>query len=493
MKHTGMTIIKDVRRFDKGEISNVEKTPQGFLKVPGFVTRIGIFPYMDSNGNVRKELRHPDDVFAPESLATLKNAVVTLEHPPVMVEPANFKEYSVGYTTDRVEVNRDLVEADCIIAKDEAIKAVAEEGVRELSSGYLSDVIEEEGVYNNVPYNYRQKNIRYNHVALVRRGRAGPEVRLRMDSADAAMTEMEKVVISGEEVELPSRLAAVVRDMLDRYDEMRAKLGDLEENMKKDDMNKKDVDISQKGIGAKVPEVQMAPDGRSAAGKVGASDKSGASKAKGDDDDDDKKDAGIAEGHAMEKEPSHDDDDDDKKDKKKDNEAAPMEMLKNEIEHLKQQLEAVTAKHDAILAKHDEMASATEGKEHHSVVPMRQDSKEFKLALRSRMNLERNAEKVLPKTEVEKFDSMTDDEIRAMVIQAKHPKADLVGKSSVYLQSRFDSIVETIEESSSVRHEMGSALMRERMDSESSPVDARKKMIEDSKKLYTSPLSAKRK
>ena len=483
-----MNQSKTVRRFDFGEITNVERTPQGFLKVPGFATRIGVFPYQDGTGQVRRELRHPDDVFAPESLVTLKNAPVTNEHPPEMVTPENYDTYAVGYTTDRVEVNRDLVETDLIIAEADAIKAVEDGGKRELSSGYLADLIEEEGSYNGVQYNYRQKNIRYNHVALVDRGRAGPEVRLRMDSADAEMVSLEqpltkmvhmkddeknKVIISGEEVEMPAHLAAVVRDMLDRYDEMRAKLAKLEGSMKKDDMAKKDVDISQKGVSSKVHEEQKAPDGREVAGKVGPSDLGGAMKAKGLDDDD-KCD----------------------EDKHDDNEGgaamAPAEMLKNELEHLKEQLAAAMAKHDEMQAKIDEMSSQSEGKKQMPAAEGKMDS--LSTRVRKRVKLEREAEKLVPAELCVKFDSMSDDEIRMAVIKHRHPKADLAGKSGVYLQSRFDSIVETVSESETTRREYGRHMLGERMDTaELDPVDARRKMIESTRQLWTNSLSATRK
>jgi hypothetical protein len=308
-----------------------------------------------------------------------------------------------------------------------------------------------------------------------------------MDSADAEQitvegpavkklwsdSEQDKVVISGEVVEMPSHLAAVVRDMLDRYDEMRAKLAKLEESMKKDDdmMGKKDVDVSQKGVASKVEEVQGMPDGRGASGKVGAGELGGAMKAKGlDDDDDDAKKDEEGEGVAQ----------------------APGQMLKNELEHLKEQLEAALAKHDEMQAKLDEMSSQSEGKEQVPAAEGKMDS--MSARIRTRVKLERQAEKLVPSELVAKFDSMSDDAIRACVIKHRHPKADLGGKSSVYLQSRFDSIVETIAESETSRREMGRAMLGERMDSEvADPAAARRKMIESTKTMWTGPLSANRK
>jgi len=460
-----MIIKTNLRRFDFGMITSVEKTPQGFLKVPGFATRCGVFPYIDAEGKVRRELRHPDDVFAPESLASLKNAVVTLEHPPVMVEPSNFAEYSVGYTTDRVDVNRDLVEVDLIIANADAVNAVENNGLRELSAGYVADLDEEGGDYNGAAYDFRQRNIRYNHVALVKRGRAGPEVRLRMDSADAAMQDtsmdLKKVIISGEEVELPAHLAAVVQEMLDRYDEMRGNLLKMGESVaKKDEEMKKDVDVAQKGIDTKVPEVQMVPDGKSAGKKVDA-----------------------------EKEEEKKDEDEEKKD-------AEEEKKMDAVSDLKEKLDAMQAKLDELMAgpgdKKKDAEEEEEKKDAEEEKEKKMDAAHIRTAVKARVRLEREAEKVLPAKQTEKFDSMSDDEIRSAVIKHRHPKAELSGKSSIYLQSRFDSIVETFEESATLRKTAGAALL-ERMDSDTDPNSARTRMSQATKSLWQSNLSASKK
>lgn len=521
-----MNTFNQVQRFDYGQITSVERTPQGFLKLPGFATRIGVFPYKDANGQVRRELRHPDDVFDPESLATLRFAPVTLEHPPVMLTPENVNEYRVGTVTDRVEVNRDLVDVDLIVQDAAAIDAVENKGVRELSSGYLADLIPEQGIYNGAEYDYRQKNIKHNHLAIVKRGRGGPEVRLRLDSADAVIQDEEvetpasksgsqgdqgvegsegngtkEVVIIGQKVSMPSDVADVVQDMLDKYDEMRGQvLKQTEEESMKDD--KKDVDISQKGISPSVDVQQMAPDGRASAGKTGAGDKSGPSKAKGDEDVHGivggVKAGGAAGGKAL-----NDDDEDEKKEEKKDEfplkekkdydapggagaARSPVDQLKADMEGMKQ---AHSAQMDAMQAKLDEYASASMGQGEHKM-----DSADVQSQVRTRVKLERLAEKVLPRETVAKFDSMSDDEIRGEVIKHSRPGFDPKGKSTVYLQARFDSITEDLAVGESVRKEMGAHLLVNRMDSEESdPMSKRRQMIETSREMWKQPLRASKK
>lgn len=95
-------------------------------------------------------------------------------------------------------------------------------GKKELSCGYVADCIEESGTYNGEKYDVRQTNIRYNHVALVERGRAGHSVRLKLDSLDSIEIEdndinpiqekvtMKKIIIDGKEIEVSDEAAAAI-------------------------------------------------------------------------------------------------------------------------------------------------------------------------------------------------------------------------------------------------------------------------------------------
>lgn len=56
-------------------------------------------------------------------------------------------------------------------------------GKRELSCGYHCDFVARDGVYKGVPYQYVQRNMRGNHVASVKSGRMGSDVRV-LDAAD---------------------------------------------------------------------------------------------------------------------------------------------------------------------------------------------------------------------------------------------------------------------------------------------------------------------
>ena len=469
-----MTMHKDALRYDLGQITTIERTAQGFLKIPGFATRTGVFVYRDNAGGIRRELRHPDDVFAPESLLTLKAVPVTLEHPPTMITPENFQQYSRGYTTDRVEINRDLVETDLIVADSAAIESVETKERRELSCGYLADLVEEHGTFNGATYDCRQKNIRYNHLAIVKSGRGGPEIRLRMDSMDAVMIGTKKVVIMGQEVEMPADAAAATERLLESYDEMKGKVYLLEASAMKD---RKDVDINQKGVSPTVPEVQGAPDGRSAGAKKDGEMSPGVKAAKGLDADEEKKK-----------------EDGEEEEKKKDAD----EEKKEDAESLKKQLDAMTAKCDALEDKLKEKSDGSisppvSGKPSGAPQFDRKDSADFHAAVRARSRLERNASMICSKDTVAKFDSMSDDEIRKAAILARYPKSSVEGKSTTYLEVRFDSLSEDIEASASVRRGMGGSMLARMDGEEADPSQARKKAHMDSKDAWKQDLSATKK
>ena len=61
--------MKKTIRFDAGNIIKITETKEGFLKGDAILTRTGVFTYVNADGSLRKELRHPDDVFVLDSLS----------------------------------------------------------------------------------------------------------------------------------------------------------------------------------------------------------------------------------------------------------------------------------------------------------------------------------------------------------------------------------------------------------------------------------------
>lgn len=154
-------------------------TPEGFLlceDVP--VARTGEMLY--AAGEVPVEAgpdglirisRTPEEVFRDETLASCAGKPVTLDHPDDFVTPATFSQLCKGMMLNirRGEgIENDLILADLLITAQDAITAVQEEQIEEVSLGYEAD-------YEQVsPGRGVQRNIVVNHVAIVPRGRCGP-------------------------------------------------------------------------------------------------------------------------------------------------------------------------------------------------------------------------------------------------------------------------------------------------------------------------------
>lgn len=175
-------------RFDRFVLdSNVKRTPQGGLDVPANLTRSGVFIYHMPDGSVQRELRHPDDVFVADSLDTLRGAPLTVGHPG-LVRSDNWKQLAVGHVSDDVKPAGSFVSSHVRVQDKGVVEQVEKKDLVELSCGYTCDVDHTPGEWNGEKYDARQINIRYNHVALGPKdfGRAGNEVKLRMDGAWSA-------------------------------------------------------------------------------------------------------------------------------------------------------------------------------------------------------------------------------------------------------------------------------------------------------------------
>ena len=166
-------------RIDRSSFK-LSKTPEGFLTGDAIVTRTGVFTYMNADGSVRNELRHPDDVFNADSLATLKLKPVTDDHPPELVTADNASMYSIGTTGESIITDESNVAITFTVQRNDAINKI-KNGKKELSLGYSLELVEENGVWDGVSYTHRQKNIRYNHLAIVQQARAGRMAKINMD------------------------------------------------------------------------------------------------------------------------------------------------------------------------------------------------------------------------------------------------------------------------------------------------------------------------
>jgi len=216
--------VKQVKRYDSTDVGKWMTTPfkknaDGFLTGRAIVTSVGVFTYLNTDGTTTKELRLPEEVFARDSLDSMKLKPMTNDHPSERVNPDNAKalqigslgsnvsdwvdNYGVKYPDDMVlERGRDThasdgfhVSIDLTITDASAIKD-AENGKLALSMGYVCEIEETSGVWCGMAYDCIQRKIRYNHCALVDGARAGDAARIRFDDIGIHLDSGDAVLVN---------------------------------------------------------------------------------------------------------------------------------------------------------------------------------------------------------------------------------------------------------------------------------------------------------
>lgn len=159
------------------------RTPEGYLCVKGIAARTGVYQYvsteLDLPGPARivNVYRPPEEVFAPESMASYIDKDVTNDHPSDLVNSTTFREVSVGHVRG-VERDGDNLVVDMIIKDQSAIDDI-ESGKAELSPGYTAEYVEQPGqAPDGTPYELVQRDIKINHNAVVDAARAGKVARI---------------------------------------------------------------------------------------------------------------------------------------------------------------------------------------------------------------------------------------------------------------------------------------------------------------------------
>ena len=240
-------------RYDVSQISDYQITEEGYLKVRARIARTGIQSYTDASGGIRLEYRPEEEVASSEALDSFREKCLTKEHPPVLLDASNTKDYAVGFTSADVSYSDGFVESTLTVTDKETIEEIMRGNVREVSCGYKVDYVDQPGTTpDGQHYDGIQKNIRGNHVAIVKRARGGANVRLMLDSADAAVTELitlkeetimpANIAFDGVSFEADSALAAAVvaeredakasyADMKRKYDEMMSNASKMKEEM----------------------------------------------------------------------------------------------------------------------------------------------------------------------------------------------------------------------------------------------------------------------
>lgn len=231
-----------VKRYDEITLNDTTKiTPEGFLETTAIVTRTGIFEYV-VDGKVRREFRPDSEVFSQESLNSMQLKPVTVGHPSVPVTSKTIKQLQVGSVGQNVRRDGQYVKAPIVITDEAAINDI-KNGRNKISMGYNVEMVEEAGVYQGERYDAIQTKIRYNHLAIVDRARAGNAAQIKLDRADGICTSLnetkkegtmtKKIRIDNADYEVEPQVAAGYNDALDKVTELSNKNKDLQIKIEK--------------------------------------------------------------------------------------------------------------------------------------------------------------------------------------------------------------------------------------------------------------------
>lgn len=157
------------------------------------IIKTGVFPYLgrqispDINPTqIYNVLRPEDELFKEKTINSFNMLPITIGHALLGSKDEGLtppEEKGIEGTTGEHAKRTGDKMTNTIKLYSERIKDEINNGKKELSAGYFCDFMPESGTYQGRHYDYVQRNIDGNHIALVEKGRNGSDVRV-MDSAE---------------------------------------------------------------------------------------------------------------------------------------------------------------------------------------------------------------------------------------------------------------------------------------------------------------------
>lgn len=179
-----------IQLFDRVPLEGVRETADGYLTAVAPVARTGIQLYAgyevdpDNKHGLRdralvKVWRSPEEVFKDSTLHSFAHRPVTNDHPPVLVNADNWKQYSVGQTGDEVDARDGKFVRVPLCVMDKQTINDYRAGKKELSMGYQVALDYTPGVTpDGEEYDISQTDMRMNHLAIVHRARGGDKLKI---------------------------------------------------------------------------------------------------------------------------------------------------------------------------------------------------------------------------------------------------------------------------------------------------------------------------
>ncbi|CNI67606.1 Uncharacterized protein conserved in bacteria [Yersinia massiliensis] len=201
------------RRIDENGYLHVSQThltkeqvaPYYGREIPGYIEQ-GLDPDQVYYGyRSAEELEKSKDMFNGMPLLIIHKQ--DSAHTPL-------KEERVGSIGTTPVWDSPYLDNALIVTDQSAIEAIDSHKLKEISCGYFFDPDFTPGEFNGVAYDFVMRNIRGNHVALVKEGRAGPEVSVH-DAMPSKPIKVQKIMqLTRKQVAVRATLAAYLKPRL---------------------------------------------------------------------------------------------------------------------------------------------------------------------------------------------------------------------------------------------------------------------------------------
>lgn len=191
------------KQVDKNDFWFIEKNP---------ITKVGVYPYLGKQisqdcepDKIYYVLRPKEELFRKETLDSLRLIPLINGHTMIGKDFTAPEDKGLdGTLGDNVSHDTDTIYNDLKIISNK-MKEEIKNGKKELSLGYFCRYDKQPGTYKGQRYDYVQRDIIANHLALVDKGRMGADVRVydsknipegeafAMDSIDIAIDKDEDI------------------------------------------------------------------------------------------------------------------------------------------------------------------------------------------------------------------------------------------------------------------------------------------------------------
>lgn len=237
--------------------SNREKDANGFLHVKNcHCTKVQIAQYLGCEISKDLEADKVYNVFRPEeelnkaeTIQSLNGVPLQLEHHDDTAEkPAQYTR--IGATGTDAVFEYPYLSNSLHFFNQKAIDLIESGEKCELSIGYDCEIHKEAGEFESVPYDFVQRNIKIQHVALVECGRAG---------ADVKVSDSKEIILNSEKNEVKQmdkeKLLQLINELVKAgasEEEIKAKIDELTADACEDD----EVEVEAEEVKTEEPDTE---------------------------------------------------------------------------------------------------------------------------------------------------------------------------------------------------------------------------------------------